>query len=739
MDPGKLTDDLKRRIALRERKLDVPFPSAALRRGVNVLAIDLVRAPYDKVIAEKTVTLSSHGTFQVHELSWNTCELRHVQVRAASADGLVLNGTRPPGFQVWNSDPMAVDFDLDYGSRVEDLRPIRLVGCRNGSFSGKVVVGCDRPIGGLAATPGALTGPSGSIPASQVTVRYGLPWGSVPLTNSVNYEITPYPAAATPLLALSETAPDVIPVSEKEMVQEEIDPEQLWRYRKWGLGNLLLLRTPRQPKPVFGAVSSVWVTVRVPKDARPGTYTGQVVVRADGAKIADVPVELTVVDWTLPDPGDFSTWVELIQAPDTTAVEYELALWSERHWDMIERSLRFLGDIGSKVVYVPLIAESNAGNEQSMVRWIEQGDGKYAHDFSTMERYLDLVGKTIGKPRFIVFNVWDRYLTREGMARRLQGSVKLAIAGPLVTVVKPDGKVERVTLPDYPDPGGVELWKPLFDELHRRMAKRGWEDVMALGMTSDFWASKEQATALREITGGLPWVNASHYYQRTFHNGLSGFAYQTVYFGARQGYGRSLQGWNRPELVTAFERVGLDGFSISKWRMLGQQAVLGDVRGIGRLGADTWYVAKDRTGKRVGRVWDRYQAANWGYLNCNSSTLAPGPDGPVATQRYEALREGIQECEALVLLDRAVTDAAFRAKLGDELAAKCRDAVTGHIDCMWRSLISMQCGPKYNLDPTGWREAATPTGHTWFVGSDWQERTERLFALAGEVQKKLGI
>ena len=30
------------------------------------------------------------------------------------------------------------------------------------------------------------------------------------------------------------------------------------------------------------------------------------------------------------------------------------------------------------------------------------------------------------------------------------------------------------------------------------------------------------------------------------------------------------------------------------------------------------------------------------------------------------------------------------------------------------------------------------TGSVWFLGSGWQERSERLFTLAGEVERKLG-
>ena len=39
--------------------------------------------------------------------------------------------------------------------------------------------------------------------------------------------------------------------------------------------------------------------------------------------------------------------------------------------------------------------------------------------------------------------------------------------------------------------------------------------------------------------------------------------------------------------------------------------------------------------------------------------LAPGPSGPVSTNRLEALRDGVQDAEAYVVVEEAVTDDAF--------------------------------------------------------------------------------
>jgi hypothetical protein len=343
----------------------------------------------------------------------------------------------------------------------------------------------------------------------------------------------------------------------------------------------------------------------------------------------------------------------------------------------------------------------------------------------------------MGKPVLVVFNVWDRALVRKGNLRRSHNSLKTAIDGPMVTRLASDGTTENIILPDYPEPESLGMWKPLLTELRARMARRGLEEAMTLGMVSDFWASKEQVETLKAASGGLPWINASHYFQKPLYGGLAEFAYQAVYFTVRHGFGTNLHGWRTPELLAAFDRVQLDNFSIARWRVLAEQCVTGNVRGIGRLGADTWFAVKDKRDARIGRTWNRFPPNDWGYLNCNSSTLAPGPDGPVAMQRYEALREGVQECEALIFIEEHLLDQSRREMLGENLVQRCEQTLKERNESMWRGIISLQAGGSAAQDPSAWRENSSVTSHTFFVGSGWQERSLRLYQLAAEIQQRL--
>ena len=75
----------------------------------------------------------------------------------------------------------------------------------------------------------------------------------------------------------------------------------------------------------------------------------------------------------MPDTGNLHTFVDLIECPDTSALEYNVPLWSEKHWGMIAEVFKVIRQTGSRTVYIPLIAHTNLGNEESMVRWVKKG------------------------------------------------------------------------------------------------------------------------------------------------------------------------------------------------------------------------------------------------------------------------------------------------------------------------------------------------------------------------------
>ena len=599
-------------------------------------------------------------------------------------------------------------------------QPVVIVAARNGTFSGKVAVSNAETLSTQAAE---LKQGEAVIPAANLLIRYGVPRGA---------EFGRDTASRTDAL----------------------------------------LEAP--PAKVSGEVE-VWITVKVPQDAKPGVYQGT--VRVAGV---DVPLQVKVQDWTLPDTSDWRSWVDMVQSPDTLALEYKVPLWSDRHWELIARSLRLMGQSGNKTLYVPLICRTNSGNEESMVRWVKKSEDKYEYDFTIMDKYLDLAEKNMGRPAMVIFQAWEIYLkppeqlavVNEGDSSHIKTQKEKAAArwelrdrGPAVTVVD-GGKVEMVYLPKYTDPRSRDLWKPLWDELHQRMAKRGLEGTMTIGMLSDTWPATEDFAILKEYSGDLPWASQAHAGLTYGDHPKSGFgklAYDCNVWNFHWVVDPSKTrwyGWKESRVIAVYHRGGF--FNIATWTALRndvEQNITGKQRGVGRIGADTWPAVMDKNGRRVGAVTERYPESYWRSLNIGAWALAPGPEGPVATARYEHFREGVQECEARIAIEQVLSEPALRAKLAGDLAQRAQALLDERQTDIWKGLgiydviapseqdgmvngMRTYIGVEAFKDRKKYQSAAghywSVDGHKWFVASGWQDRTEKLFALAGEVTRAAG-
>jgi len=685
------------------------LPAAGLKRGVNVVAIAIVRAPYKDGKPEpgKRETL--------YTLPSDACMMTRLQLASPAASGLVPSVSRPAGFQVWNGDVMVSDYTVDWGNPCEKLRPVEITGAKNGAFSGKLLVGSSKAIGGLKAVASDLKGAGGSIPASAVQIRYGMLWGA----------------------------------------------EHGSAGRKGG--SLFGAMTENPPREVAvvdgGAVIPIWITVKTAKNTAAGMYTGEVKIAANGEAAVTVPVKMKVGEFVLPDPQNFRTVIELIQSPDTLALEYKEPLWSDKHFAMIGQSFKLMEGSGSRFVHIPAIAHTNLGNAESMIRWIKTGENQYDFDYSVMDKYLDVAAKNLGTPKQIVLQVWDLYMsTKESVGKRFSPELdarREASEGgrPQITLLdKKTGKTENGVAPDLMDPASRAIWKKLITGVKEHLQKRGLEKTLAFGMFTDAQPPKEHVQFFYNIAPEVKWVQEGHGRMVNKLYNLVDLAYQASVWncqfadGMIQQYGSdkpipvtSLHGWKLGRLDLIFERnVDLDMYPLTRWHFYPETAVSGETRGLGRMGADYWKSLKDKQGRRKGWAADRFPEGSWSgggiQLNLCSSVLAPGPDGPVATTRLLTFCEGIQESEARIVIEEGLTDK--KAKLGADLAAKSLKEMDERLDVMWKTLSDLQLtGSKWG-DARLWRWCPGIAGNAWAASQDWQGRNEKLWELAGEVQKK---
>lgn len=677
-----------------------------IKKGVNVLAVEIRRAPYSTKC--RAVDRAMH---------WSTCGLVTAELRGNGAIQPASGGSK--GLQVWSANPLARvgplgsaycgrigqgigvvmhSYPISWGEAGIKAAPIRIVGARNGVFVGQVVVSSDAPIRGLKAVVGTIAqkGGAGKIPASDVQALYmGYPDEAPKDLKSQGISM---------LDILYENAPREIPARVAKPPVHFIPGRGAGT--AWNDG---------------GAVAPVWVKVKIAKDAVAGEYEGNVTVSADGLPPTEVAVRLRVHEYVLPEPRDYFTHVGLVHSPDTLAGTYKVTPWSDQHFALIEKTLAYMGALGGDACFVPLSCGVWPGGQQTMVRWIRDGNG-YKYDFALFDRYMDLVQKHL-KPEVVCLNVMNN---------------RHETSGTSVTLLDPaSGKVEA--MPARPDKGGqvtpedVAFWKPALDAVMERLKKRSLADKVVLGMLTecgryDQKASSQFVDLFKQVLPEAKWADLAHYAaSKPDYNGVK-FGYgmavwgNTTPFKSKSGFGCA----DLPVLIVKHFRadpvIDLRPTAHRGALLMAPDAAMGATRGIGPVGMDFWNFnagepdPRSRAGSMETAVGN-LRMSDFG----TAALLGPGTDGPVTTARYHIFQLGLQYCEAKAAIEKVINDANLKTRLPADFA-KCYDEFNKENN---QANLLMVAGERF-AQGEGWK---------WYEASNWEDRLGTLFALAGEAAK----
>lgn len=691
-----------------------PFeiPLSALKDGVNVLAVESHRSDYPAEAKKLGLGFGTVGFFDVRLSA------------EAPAGSIIGSNKRGDGFYASGVAPWQKLTARSIPDAASAPRPVRINAAKNGSFSAQVLVSATGAIKNLKAKLGPLKSASASIPSRAVQFRYaraGGVWG-------LKFDLKQGFRAGRYDMLLDQ-AP------------AQIDAFPARKAGGWAGGIRKSLGMPITPKA--GASALVWLTVTVPKDAAAGLYKAQLTLSAEGQKPFVLPVELNVSDWALPDLKNYGGKLFIYQSPTSLSEKYKVKFWSEEHWALIEKSLKLIGEAGNQGLIFPLIAKTSLGNVESMVRWIKKGDG-YTHDYSIFDRYLDTALKYHQAERLLslALCVWGYEATR------LKWNDN-KIPGVQVTVLDPaTGKTSDMRLPDYGTPECEALWKPVLTALVKRIEAKGLKDKIMLGLGGDVSPAPSHVIMFRNIVGDIPWFRESHFDWKGYgydpndrHKKVPVALNSIVWGGAVPDPAKKrLYGWKcKPErLILTFNRAGtlsvvLIGFPPPwSFRMWMESTLTGGRNGNGRVGADyftglfdarrAWKGKKggsERGNGMNGSIFNRYLDSNVGQISLGNSTtdlLAPGPEGPVTSIRFENAKEGNQEAEARIVIEKALLNK--EKPLPADLAKRCQALLDARTN--------------------GLRMWALNSGKVPFGCQGWSEKNRQLFDLAGEVVRANG-
>jgi len=373
----------------------------------------------------------------------------------------------------------------------------------------------------------------------------------------------------------------------------------------------------------------VWLTIRVPKDAAPGTYGGTVAVVAGDERVT-IPIELTVDPFTLPDERHLlaTNWFNT----RTIAKSHRVEEWSEPFWAVLERYARNMAQHRQNVFYTPW----------TLIAVTREPDGKLSFDYSRFDRYVEL---------FLKAGVSDRIELRHvgHFGKGGWGGTEIVLTKVSATDRK-TGK--RVTL------SAEEGLAPLLADLQRHLAERGWLERAMIHVADE-----------PSINNIESWRKASAFVHKAAPKLRRIDAIETIDFtGTLEVWVPKLSHFDRWRDAYEARRTGNElwyyicchpygnvypnrflDYPLAAVRVLHWINFACDLPGYLHWGLNFW------GDDPFGTPRDRLPPGD-------THVVYPGKDGPLSSLRWEVQRESIEDYEYLHLL--VTKTAALKKRLG---------------------------------------------------------------------------
>jgi hypothetical protein len=332
-----------------------------------------------------------------------------------------------------------------------------------------------------------------------------------------------------------------------------------------------------------------------------------------------------------------------------------------------------MAELGNDWLMIPVLLNSEFGNrEDSFVIWVKGKDGKLSCDFSRLDRYLDIALRHGPRPSVVCLcvahppenNLWvvPKVLLRdEATGKTGPFTVPMGEANPFRT--------KELAFSDAEKAAAREFWRPFVQGVLARLKARGLEKSLFWGYVWDYTLTVERyREAFDQLAPGVKWARGSH-----GHGGVTGKQGLAEPFGCvgtiitlpqpvkeirdnsrvnrrpTQYLIQSHRGWKTEALSFSLPRVQnavlcVEGSSVPfLWRLYPELAMVAGARGICRIGADYW----------EGTCHDGWLGGcqvGLGIVAC----LWPGQVEAHTSARFEMLREGLQEAEARIIIEKAL-------------------------------------------------------------------------------------
>ncbi len=138
---------------------------------------------------------------------------------------------------------------------------------------------------------------------------------------------------------------------------------------------------------------SLWIDIELPEDAAAGESSLTLSLRdLNGEFLAECSVDIEVIDAPLPEQKlKFTQWFYA----DCIADYYDLPIWSEEHWQIIEKFAAKAVSGGINMLLTPVFTpplDTYIGGERPTTQLVgvTLNNGEYSFDFSLLDRWVDM-------------------------------------------------------------------------------------------------------------------------------------------------------------------------------------------------------------------------------------------------------------------------------------------------------------------------------------------------------------
>ena len=225
----------------------------------------------------------------------------------------------------------------------------------------------------------------------------------------------------------------------------------------------------------YDKIQNIWVSIDVPADTAPGTYTGTISISADGLATAEtVSYTVNVADAVLPDAEAFADGfdIELWQNPYASAYYYDVEPFSEEHFAVLTPIMEKYKSIGGYAITTSIVEEAWQGQTYgpndikfpSMVDWTKNADGTWSFDYEDFDKWVKF-NRDLGiGEKIVCYSIapWTFKITYHDAASNTQKNIAISQGGW-------SSEWENA-------------WRAFLQDLIQHLTAKGWKEDTYIGI-----------------------------------------------------------------------------------------------------------------------------------------------------------------------------------------------------------------------------------------------------------------